>query len=362
MPLLFLVVQGYLFAILLLNRYRNQRHLSDVFLALLLIITAYQCTSYTIGFMDWYDTFRNTKINYYLIDVTLAIGPTLLFYILMVTQPNRGFRKRDWWHYVPFLVWTVYEIFVWAYDSSQAGYWDTQNGWWLENVHFPYVSPFQEGLGYLSKIIYFTFSIQLFWQYQQRVRAFYSNTYKAELSWIRNFLIIYCILLFSVTTVMSMVNEFIIPLHWQQSWWAFLATALTAYYLGMSGYFKDLSKLLSITEKTERKEKIITPQPSAKVDDSVLEWKYKLEQLMVEEKPYLDPDLTLSQLAKKTGLPTNQLSHVINSGFGKNFNDFVNSYRVEEIKRRLEAGEQKSKSFLGIALDCGHRSPDGARG
>ena len=51
-----------------------------------------------------------------------------------------------------------------------------------------------------------------------------------------------------------------------------------------------------------------------------------------------------------------QLSEVINEGFGKNFNDFVNSYRVEAVKQMLQDGKQKQLSLLGIAYDCGFNS------
>ena len=77
---------------------------------------------------------------------------------------------------------------------------------------------------------------------------------------------------------------------------------------------------------------------------------------MDEDKPYLNPDLTLSELAKQLGISSNLLSQVINTCFGRNFNDFVNGYRVEAIKEKLQAGEQKTKSFLGIAFDCGFNS------
>ena len=355
MPLLILVVQGYLFAFLLLNRFRKKGHLSDVFLALICAITAYQCTSYTIGFMEWYDTYRNTKINYYLVDVTLAIGPSVYFYVLLVTQPKRGFKGQDWLHYLPFAIWLLYEVFVWAFDSQQAGYWDQQNGWWLENIHFKYVSPFQESLGYLSKILYYTFTIQLFWNYRKRLRAYFSNTYKVELNWIRNFLVIYCILLFTFQFVVNIINSFIQELHWTQSWWSFLAAAVTAYFLGMKGYFTDISKLLSLTEKVEMP-KVDIAEADPPEQESLEEWKFKLERLMDEDKPYLNPDLTLSELAKQLGISSNLLSQVINTCFGRNFNDFVNGYRVEAIKEKLQAGEQKTKSFLGIAFDCGFNS------
>ncbi|GAB5551526.1 MAG: hypothetical protein Sapg2KO_11170 [Saprospiraceae bacterium] len=356
MPLLILVVQGYFFAGLVLRRYFKKKHLSDIFLALILAITAFQCTTYTIGFMDWYDTFRTTKINYYLVDVTLAIGPSVFFYVLFVTQPNRKFRRADWIHYLPFILYFTYEVFVLIFDSQQAGYWDEQNGWWLTNIDFKYVTPFQSSLGYLSKILYFAFTIQLYWNYRKRIQVYFSNTYRMELNWIRNFLLIYCIFLFSFQYLMDIINTFIVDLHWQQNWWTFLAMALTAYYLGMKGYFTDISKLFALTGKAEVKTTLEPKVDNSEKDEHLEPWKNKLEDLMNSEQPYLNPDLTLGDLARQVGLTTNTLSQVINASFGRNFNDFVNSYRVEAIKKALAAGEQKQKSLLGIAMDCGFNS------
>jgi len=351
MPLLILVVQGYLFAFLLLRRYWKKSLLPDVFLALICAITAYQCTSYTIGFMDWYDTYRNTKINYYLFSVGLAVGPTVYFYVRTITRPKLGFQRKDWLHYLPQLIWLVYEIFMWLYDSSLPTYWDQQNGWWKENINSVYVSPFQQALVSLSKILYYAFSIQLFWKYRQRLQTFFSNTYRVQLNWLGNFLVIYCIALFSIQYVLGIVNNFIVELHWQQNWWAFLAAALTAYYLGMKGYFTDISSLLSLTEKAEN-------EPLNGNDRGAFSapLKEKIQSYMEAEQPYLDPDLTLADLAAQLEISTHNLSQMINTGFGKNFNDFVNNFRVGEVKKRLKAGEQKQKSLLGIALDSGFNS------
>jgi AraC-like DNA-binding protein len=47
---------------------------------------------------------------------------------------------------------------------------------------------------------------------------------------------------------------------------------------------------------------------------------------------------------------------VINQGFQLNFNDFINQYRIEAVKDKLKAGEQKTQTLLGIAYDCGFNS------
>ncbi|MEO0470134.1 MAG: helix-turn-helix domain-containing protein, partial [Bacteroidota bacterium] len=52
----------------------------------------------------------------------------------------------------------------------------------------------------------------------------------------------------------------------------------------------------------------------------------------------------------------NQLSQIINLGFGQNFNEFVNQYRIEAVKTQLQQGAQKQLSLLGVALECGFNS------
>ena len=113
----------------------------------------------------------------------------------------------DWGHYVPVMLWVGYGIFVWLYDSSLPGYWDQQNGWWEVNIDWKYVSPFQISLTYFSKILYYAFAVQLFWNYRQRILAYFSNTYRIQLNWIRNFLMVYCIVLFVIQYALDIIDS-----------------------------------------------------------------------------------------------------------------------------------------------------------
>lgn len=78
--------------------------------------------------------------------------------------------------------------------------------------------------------------------------------------------------------------------------------------------------------------------------------------LMDTEKPYLEPELSLADLSRRMHTNPVLLSQVINTGAGKNFNDFVNEYRVNEFKQRVREPTNGHLSFLGIALDCGFNS------
>ena len=82
----------------------------------------------------------------------------------------------------------------------------------------------------------------------------------------------------------------------------------------------------------------------------------KVRHLMEEEKAYLNPELNLSDLAKEAYMSRAKLSEVINSGFNKNFNDFVNMYRVEAFKGMLQENKHETLSLLGLAFECGFNS------
>ncbi|WP_187632131.1 helix-turn-helix domain-containing protein [Hymenobacter lutimineralis] len=77
---------------------------------------------------------------------------------------------------------------------------------------------------------------------------------------------------------------------------------------------------------------------------------------MRQHKPYLNPSLTIHELAGGVQLPPHVLSKVINEGFGQNFFDFVNAYRVEEFKQLMATPRAQQYTLLALALEVGFNS------
>ncbi|MBD3166115.1 helix-turn-helix domain-containing protein [bacterium] len=71
---------------------------------------------------------------------------------------------------------------------------------------------------------------------------------------------------------------------------------------------------------------------------------------------FTDSDLTLKQLADRLDVSPHNLSEVINTRMGQNFFDFVNGYRVGQVKRDLVDPEKQNLKMLAIAFDAGFRS------
>jgi AraC-like DNA-binding protein len=82
----------------------------------------------------------------------------------------------------------------------------------------------------------------------------------------------------------------------------------------------------------------------------------RVEAYMITQKPYINSKLNLVELSHHLKLPPYLLSRIINVGFNKNFFDFVNGYRVEEFKRRVEDTQFRHYSLLSIAFDVGFNS------
>lgn len=346
MPLIILVGQGYLFAIILFVRYARNRKISDVLLATFLVITGLRCTAYMIGFMSWYDTFPNTKINYFLPDYSLVLGPLVYFYVKSITVQTFRFVTNDIWHVIPWLLYLILQAYIYLYDAQQPGFDEVQNGVLMVNINYS-IAPLMVVLGVISRGIYFFYAAKIFYEFKEKILEFFSNTFKVELNWLRNFLFAYLGLF--VLHISFILLDYVIDLSWTQNWWWYLFASMVLVYLGMMGIFADLGKLSDL----KFIEKVSQDIPKNGIDEHL---KTELASFMAEEKVFLQPDLTLADLSKQIGISVNQLSKVINAGFGKNFNDFINEYRIEEVKKALQDPANRQYSILGIAFDCGFNS------
>lgn len=80
----------------------------------------------------------------------------------------------------------------------------------------------------------------------------------------------------------------------------------------------------------------------------------EIETLVQNEKLYLNYDLKLNTLSEKLGKSLHHVSQAINQNTQMSFPDFINSYRIEEAKKRLLA--PNPDTIYAIYLDVGFNS------
>ncbi len=82
----------------------------------------------------------------------------------------------------------------------------------------------------------------------------------------------------------------------------------------------------------------------------------KLQQFMMDEKPYLNPTLTIQDVSNTIQIPTRELSILINHQLDQHFYDFVNSYRIEHAKEILKDTAKSKLTILEILYEVGFNS------
>ncbi|WP_158594625.1 helix-turn-helix domain-containing protein [Ulvibacterium marinum] len=82
----------------------------------------------------------------------------------------------------------------------------------------------------------------------------------------------------------------------------------------------------------------------------------RLETFMNQQKPFLKFNLALSELADGIGQKKRYLSRFINTYHKLTFQDYVNSYRIEEAKRLIEESRETGKTILEIVYESGFNS------
>jgi AraC-like DNA-binding protein len=82
----------------------------------------------------------------------------------------------------------------------------------------------------------------------------------------------------------------------------------------------------------------------------------ELQRVMALDKPYLENDLTLADLAQRIGATPHQLSQLLSQHLGETFFDFVNRHRVEAVKATLARPQSARRPLLEVALECGFGS------
>jgi AraC-like DNA-binding protein len=373
------LVQGLLFAVLFSLRGRREERYSDFWLALLLIFAALNGVPYMLGWMNYNNLWE--KYTYLPWDgFWLAIPPTLYLFLKSLTNQKWRFSfKKDainYWTYA--LYFTIHLIIGVVFFGQRDAIWQIDNQYFI-NIFFQILS-------WGNQIFYFFVSYRLYKDYRNWTVNEYSNIEQVSFKWFKNFLFIYFFCWF-----IGFLNSLYIDLfttetsdnHYALMWLGYLMDTVLLYYISISGFMQSRIKNVvfdrSLLKKTfilEEKDEIdIVPQlnitlPNKEnnvilqeeirknvLSDADLEtWKNKVSSYFEKEKPYIDCELTLSELAIRLKTNTSVLSQVINKGFDKNFNDFINTFRIQEYQAKVKTPQYQHLTILAVALDCGFNS------
>jgi|HubBroStandDraft_1064217.scaffolds.fasta_scaffold13301_3 AraC-like DNA-binding protein len=278
----------------------------------------------------------------------LLFGPLLYLYTQSVLYRDFRLTWRKGWHFVPFVVlFLITEVYWLALGSEERMrllgevllrqapkyyYWDSV-------------------LIFLQFFLYMAASFRLIWRFKKAAGDAFSNYRRTDIRWLS-----YTLLFFTVVMGLAAVNSWIGLTPLAAYWWLVFVVIMGFVWVYINVLLlkalRDSALFAVLGEKLEGSEDEKRAGPDQ-------EWNPVLVQLrghMGAGRPWLDPDLTLEQLASQVKLRPKLLSQAINEGLGKNFFEFINQYRIEEAKRLLTDPADKKITVLEVLYQVGFNS------
>lgn len=288
-----------------------------------------------------------TNIQFYrfteFVDIIIFFfGPLLYTYVRrLIVQDSKRFQL-PFYHYTLPLFHFLFFLYTLSYSNSS--YNKLLRLGFLNGVYF-----IVELLGVLSVIFYIFKSLILHFRFRKAEKN--NLSYHQTIS-----VYLHCLLLgisiFVTFWLCSFLNRN-------------LQLSLVSNYINYNSVWVSISLFIYIVSFFSLKQpEIFRVQPLEKItekkeriDKIELErLKKDLEFLMIQEKIYLDPQLSLTQLAKKLNTSTNNTSWLLNNVHKSSFYDYVNSYRVQAFIEKIHNGEHKKHTILALSLDVGFSS------
>ena len=332
-------VQCLVLATVLLYRDKGET-VQKKWLALVILLVGLQCLNFLYEYFQWYKS--SPHFIWVSAPLWFLIGPTLYFFSRNAIKKSTVFKWYDYLHLVPFIAAIVYIGRFYLLDgqtkiSILTSFYNTYG---QEPDYFLYAF-------LLSEFIYAFYSLYLFNQYFQKVGDEYSNSIIYQTRWIRFLLTSFMgfVLLSFIYSVM-LINNF--EYYIQADYITYLFLAIVFQILGFSAILNPQSFFKTPVDFDK------TYKP--KNHDELETLFRKLRDHMNNKKPYMNPELRLSDLSRELNIPAHKLSQVINTVPDQNFYEFINSYRVEEVKKRLPNTEYEHLTMEGIAEECGFNS------
>lgn len=281
----------------------------------------------------------------------LVLAPTLYLCVLRFVTPNRNFRIKDLWHFSPSMLLMTLNFLVWLSIPEVAQAEPSTTAVELEVADVIVIA-----LIVLQIVGYLFFSFRVLLRHQRNIENFTATPEEFQLKWLFYFL---CGVGLMVLT--WLLEVFFLPIEQTESKYSFVYF-IAIYVLG---YFALQQKEVFpfSPEQAEEAEKILEEQDESLSsrrqripEDQFDQLKALLLESMEKDRPYLNPEISLAGLAKHQDLSLHEISELINLGFGENFAQFINRYRVEESKKLLLSKKHSHLTMVGIAFEAGFNS------
>lgn len=339
------------FFLSLLLAAKKQKYLPDIILSIWLSIIGVHLTSYYLYSLDYWTIYPH------LVGVTLPVpllhGPMLFLYTLYSLRDDRSLGKVDYLHFLPaLLAWLYMCQFYFFYSAEEKIMVD--KGLVDDFAVFSVIAL----LAFIiSGLVYPLLAYRWIGKYNRLIEENFSYDNRISLKWLKNCIYGTGLLYLTVAVVYFLKDGMGVEFPFNADFIIYIIIVMGVISIG---FFGIRHQNIFIEDTNEKKEHLVQTKLNGEYKKSGLkpevaeDLHQKLLDLMLKEKPYTNPKLTLIDLAASLNVSANHLSQIINQNEKINFHDFVNKYRVEEFIQNASAN--KNFSILAHALDAGFNS------
>jgi AraC-like DNA-binding protein len=274
---------------------------------------------------------------------TVLWGPLLYLYALSITHPKFRWRPVHAAHFIPFFAHLTLITFRYHRFDAESKRLLIQNGLVLSRGEEMAVAAVIQGL----IVLYTIASLVLLFRYRAEIKSSMSTVERYNLTWLT-------IVIFGFLAKTGFdVGYYVVTYATGKASTILLIGSMTTLLI-----FIQILVLQSLRQPAI----LFGLEKTPKYRDSILTEAQKhkylsmLETVMAEQKPYLDPMLTLPALGRKTHIPPRHLSQILNENLNQNFFDYINTHRIEESKRLLRENAPPKRTVFEILLEVGFNS------
>jgi AraC-like DNA-binding protein len=270
--------------------------------------------------------------------------PIFYLYTIALTYPER-FKNKHWLgHFlIPCLIY-IYLIPLFI-TSIEYKIYLIENGIVYKTANY-----FLKILMLVLSVFYLYSINELLDEHKKRILNHFSNQEKVNLDWLRFIYYLMCVIWFVVIfiggngAIFIAVSLFVVSI-------GYFGINQTGVFTNIPFDINELEK--DKTEDSEDKKKYAN---SGLNEEAGLALHEQLNQIMRDEKLFLNPELNLTDLATQLNTHPNYLSQILNEKVGLTFYDYVNTLRLEEFKLLAEMPENQKYTLLALAYQCGFNS------
>ncbi len=274
----------------------------------------------------------------------MAFPSFLYLYIKYLTLGNKKFQIHDLKHFIVFVVFLIsIPILIIAYPAFS----DTS-----DFIHTLKAFPFILGVSILLTFIFYGYhTIKITNNFDKERDEYFSfHTKKVSIDGIRKLVYVFYIY-FGLTIILGIVDN-MVPLY--INFRLILPVLFTIFLYTLSFYGYKQTKLLEFPIQQNQTNSSYQKSGLKETDAKKIEKSLLL--LMEKEKPWLNPEISVSDISIQLNLPQHYITQVLNGRLKKNFYTLINEYRTNEVIRLFGTKKYKNWSLTSIAFEAGFNS------